>query len=733
MVTRVQAPLVAGARARRLWLSIFLALAGAILLSVGATAADNKGFETVVVGEHRFYPELQHSLADLTGTLASGETFVADFYRNFRETGGVERWGLPTSAIFAEAPETLTQYYQRGVIDWRRPTSGGSHTFERRLAWDYVGGGLGGAPDFGVEPGLTNPNPGLELGPWGHKVSDTSIEGTPTGFREFFERLGGVQTFGLPKTDARSDLHPNAVVRDPTQPADSRIRQYFQAAVFEFHPESTIAPVKLRLIGDVVRDARYPNNAWQSVLAFMPEVPLRRNEAIGVDLARPPYATVGTPLPERAITDVVASVRDSLLRVSVELLPEIGGGSPEPVAEDACASAFYINDSGLALTNFHVIDGASRVSVTDANGTTHDAAVLAGTIGRDLALLQVDVPASTPVVWGDSDAVQLGEQLIVLGFPVTIVGDGTSCSSGPTVTTGLLSTTTRAIGLDFMQTDAALNPGNSGGPVHVADARVVAVAVAGAIGLQNVNFLIPTKSILPYLNHWMAILASGQAPPVPGPFIVDEGAFTLGETRRGSLDARQTTRWTLDAQQGDFLKFEAWGMDTVLAVYRPDGELLMENDDGRVDDLGSRIVTFMPEDGTYVVELTGFGGQSGNYTIVIVREPARQKGELTPEIVGQGDLAPYDREIWTVTIEEGQIFDIQTFGLDTIVEVYDADYEFITRVDEGGIAGGSLVSVEGGIAGTYIVVVFAFLDIEGSYEISVDIFSEATVGAAPSA
>ena len=193
-------------------------------------------------------------MPDVTGTFAAGAPYRAPFLRHFERTGGLERWGFPTSAVFEETPGTLTQYYQRGVVDWRPPPEGGAHIFLRRLAWDYVGGGLGGSEDQGVEPDLTNPNPGEALGPWGHIESRTCRwKASASALADFFNRSGGVDSFGYPKTDARRDSHPQAVLHDPTRPVDDRIRQYFQAAVLEYHPEHAgITGEAADLLGDTV-------------------------------------------------------------------------------------------------------------------------------------------------------------------------------------------------------------------------------------------------------------------------------------------------------------------------------------------------------------------------------------------------------------------------------------------------------------------------------------------------
>ena len=147
--------------------------------------------------------DLQHNVPRLSVTVGA-ETLTADFQEFFERTGGLQRWGFPTSEVHVEETGTLTQYYQRGVVDFhRRVDLGNIYVLERRLTWDYFGGGQGGSPDLGVEPGTVNNNTGEQLGPWNHKVSNFSVGGVRTGFLDFFHAFGGVQAFGFPKTEAR--------------------------------------------------------------------------------------------------------------------------------------------------------------------------------------------------------------------------------------------------------------------------------------------------------------------------------------------------------------------------------------------------------------------------------------------------------------------------------------------------------------------------------------------------
>jgi len=216
---------------------------------------------------------LAHNIPDLRVT-TSDQEISCDFLAHYESNGAVTRWGHAISEVFEERPGVLTQYYQRGVVDCQQRH--GVWRIERRLVWDYVGGGLAGSPDLGVEPDLISEQPGAAHGPFGHRVSNLSVDGTEIGFLDFFEANGGVAAFGYPKTDARHDTHPQAALGIPGA-SPGFIRQYFQAAVLEYHPGSQ-QPVKLRLLGDVVRDRLYPDGSYVAYSSFGPMPPLTANQ-----------------------------------------------------------------------------------------------------------------------------------------------------------------------------------------------------------------------------------------------------------------------------------------------------------------------------------------------------------------------------------------------------------------------------------------------------------------------
>jgi hypothetical protein len=167
---------------------------------------------------------------------------------------------------------------------------------QRKLVWDCVGGGNCGSQDQGTEPGVTNPNQGFALGPWGHEVSDVSVDGDCTGvvtsggcqgFLAFFNQNGGVTAFGYPKTDARVDTN-GAGTLHIAGATPGFIRQYFQAGVFEFHPKNKPQyRVQLTLLGDSMRNALYPNGAWSAFRSFRDAAPISSGSTYEVERVIP--------------------------------------------------------------------------------------------------------------------------------------------------------------------------------------------------------------------------------------------------------------------------------------------------------------------------------------------------------------------------------------------------------------------------------------------------------------
>ena len=249
---------------------------------------------------------LAHNIPDLDVTLPDGSETSCNFLTHYENTGGLTRWGHTTSEVLEERPGSLTQYFQRGVVDCH--ARDGRWLMERRLAWDHFGGGIDGSEDLGVEPHLISDQPGQLHGPWGHRVSNYAVDGTYIGFLDFFAALGGVPAFGFPKSEARYDNDPRRQlgIQLATQ---GFIRQYFQAAVMEYHPD-TFSPVMLRLLGDDLRNRRYPFDLWRAFTSFNSVPPLRVGQIYVAELVIADPEAAPTLTPPAEFTSLPATPAD---------------------------------------------------------------------------------------------------------------------------------------------------------------------------------------------------------------------------------------------------------------------------------------------------------------------------------------------------------------------------------------------------------------------------------------
>ena len=166
---------------------------------------------------------------------------------------------------------------------------------------------------------------------------------------------------------------------------------------------------------------------------------------------------------------------------------------------EGIGSGFIINQEGYILTNYHVVKGAQEISVTLSNDVTTTAQVVNYDENQDVAMIKitdesVEIPATVEL--GDSDALQPGEEVIAIGTPLS-----TELSS--TVTKGIISATSRSVAVEsgvtmnLIQTDAAINAGNSGGPLVNTKGEVVGINSSKISGeaVEGIGFSIPINDI----------------------------------------------------------------------------------------------------------------------------------------------------------------------------------------------------------------------------------------------
>jgi S1-C subfamily serine protease len=199
-----------------------------------------------------------------------------------------------------------------------------------------------------------------------------------------------------------------------------------------------------------------------------------------------------------ALPDLIADVRRSVVVVTAS-----GGGNAS-----SGGTGSVIDREGHILTNFHVIEGMSDLKVTLADGTAAVATVVGTDPGSDLAVLKVDLPSHLliPVALADSDRVRVGDTVFAIGHPF---------GQNFTVTSGIISATGRVTesaytgrGIrDVLQVDAAVNPGNSGGPLFNTAGEMVGVNTS----IENPNgrffvglgFAVPSNTVLRFLPAMM--------------------------------------------------------------------------------------------------------------------------------------------------------------------------------------------------------------------------------------
>lgn len=172
--------------------------------------------------------------------------------------------------------------------------------------------------------------------------------------------------------------------------------------------------------------------------------------------------------------------------------------APQPREEKGIGSGFVIDEKGLIVTNYHVVRGAEKLTVTMHDGKKYEGKVIGTDPGTDLALVRIEAKNLPTLKLANPTSLRVGQYVIAVGSPLGLQ---------QTVTSGILSAINRDISLNarvgFLQTDAPINPGNSGGPLLNLRGEVIGVNTAIASHGQGIGFAIPVetlKSVLPQLE-----------------------------------------------------------------------------------------------------------------------------------------------------------------------------------------------------------------------------------------
>ncbi len=199
--------------------------------------------------------------------------------------------------------------------------------------------------------------------------------------------------------------------------------------------------------------------------------------------------------PDLSISDVVALVADTVVEIVTSEAYRNG-----LVYESGAGSGVIVNENGIILTNHHVVESASAITVRLTNGNTYEASLVATDAESDLAILKIEANETLScVVFEKSENVVAGETVIAIGNPLGLLGG--------TVTDGIVSATSREVNVEggtmtLLQHNAAISPGNSGGALFNLRGKLIGIVNAkySSDGAEGLGFAIPSDTVVKVYN-----------------------------------------------------------------------------------------------------------------------------------------------------------------------------------------------------------------------------------------
>ena len=259
---------------------------------------------------------------------------------------------------------------------------------------------------------------------------------------------------------------------------------------------------------------------------------------------------------ELTVAQIVDKNEDAVVEILMSGTAQNMWGQMQLV--QGAGSGVIMTEDGYIATNTHVIQGANKVEVTLHNGESYPARIIGSDPANDIAVIKIEAKGLTTATIGDSSTVDVGDLAVAIGNPLGQLGG--------TATTGIISALDRTLDVEgttltLMQTDAAINGGNSGGGLFNNKGELIGIveSKASAVGVEGLAFALPINNVSPIINDFIkngGNVQAAEATPAVGVVISDvseENAQYYGLESAGVFIAQVTGENAMKAgfQQGD--------------------------------------------------------------------------------------------------------------------------------------------------------------------------------------
>ncbi|MBP3891174.1 MAG: trypsin-like peptidase domain-containing protein [Solobacterium sp.] len=273
---------------------------------------------------------------------------------------------------------------------------------------------------------------------------------------------------------------------------------------------------------------------------------LKQNEAkkedtvvIQQEIPIPSHVNV-TPSTELSIKEIAQKAQSSVVEINIEATQTSYGFFGGTYISEAAGSGVILSEDGYIITNAHVVNGANKIQVKTSDGTTYDAELVGADTKSDIGVIKINATGLKPATLGDSSLIEVGDTAVVIGNPLGTLGG--------TVTNGIVSATNRTITINnemmtLIQTNAAINSGNSGGGLFNGNGDLIGIVNAKDSGMmsngstiEGLGFAIPINDAIsvaeqliengvvvdrPYIGVVLQTVMQGTNERQPGVYITE--------------------------------------------------------------------------------------------------------------------------------------------------------------------------------------------------------------------